>query len=124
MKLNLTKELVNGKRVIVVDDSLVRGTTAKSKVHSLKEAGATEVHMLISCPPHMHPCLYGIDFPNRAELMAANFRPDEICTFIGADSLHYLSTEGMVRATGRPMHEFCLACWSGVYPTEPQHAEG
>jgi amidophosphoribosyltransferase len=116
VKLNLIPELVKGKRVIIVDDSIVRGTTCKTRVNSLKEAGATEVHVLVSCPPHMNPCVYGIDFPDRKKLMAANYSLDDIRKYLNADSLHYLSIEGMVKATGLPKSNFCMACYDGNYP--------
>ena len=116
VKLNLIHELVKGKRVIIVDDSIVRGTTCKSRVNNLKEAGAKEVHVLVSCPPHMNPCVYGIDFPDRSKLMAANHSQEEIRKYLNADSLHYLSQEGMVRATGQPAKAFCMACYDGNYP--------
>jgi amidophosphoribosyltransferase len=116
MKLNLIKELVAGRRVIVVDDSIVRGTTSRARVQNLKQAGAKEVHVMVSCPPHMHPCVYGIDFPDRSNLMAANHSLEEIRKYLDADSLHYLSQEGMVRATGLPKESFCLACYDGHYP--------
>jgi amidophosphoribosyltransferase len=116
VKLNLIQELVRGKRVIVVDDSIVRGTTCKARVNNLKEAGAKEVHVLVSCPPHMHPCVYGIDFPDRSKLMAANHTTDEIRKYLNADSLHYLSQDGMVKATGLPANAFCMACYDGRYP--------
>src|SRR5881296_2091766 len=116
VKLNLISELVKGKRVIVVDDSIVRGTTCKARVNNLKEAGAKEVHVLVSCPPHMNPCVYGIDFPDRAKLMAANHSLEEIRKYLNADSLHYLSKEGMVKATGLPAENFCMACYDGNYP--------
>jgi amidophosphoribosyltransferase len=116
IKLNLITELVKGKRVVVVDDSIVRGTTCKARVNNLKEAGATEVHVLVSCPPHMHPCVYGIDFPDRSKLMAANHSLEEIRTYLNADSLHYLSQEGMVKATGLARQGFCMACYDGQYP--------
>ena len=116
VKLNLIGELVRGKRVIVVDDSIVRGTTCKTRVNNLKEAGAKEVHVLVSCPPHMHPCVYGIDFPDRSKLMAANYSLEEIRDYLNADSLHYLSQEGMVAATGLPASAFCMACYDGNYP--------
>ena len=116
VKLNLIQELVKGKRVIVVDDSIVRGTTCKARVNNLKEAGAKEVHVLVSCPPHMHPCVYGIDFPDRSKLMAANHSLEEIRKYLNADSLRYLSQEGMVRATGLPATSFCMACYDGKYP--------
>mgnify|MGYP003342793608 CR=1 FL=1 len=116
VKLNLIGDLVKGKRVIIVDDSIVRGTTCKTRVNSLKEAGAKEVHVLVSCPPHMHPCVYGIDFPDRNKLMAANHSIDEIRKYLNADSLHYLSQDGMVKATGLPRSGFCMACYDGDYP--------
>src|SRR6059036_53638 len=116
VKLNLIPELVKGKRVIVVDDSIVRGTTCKARVNNLKEAGAKEVHVLVSCPPHKNPCVYGIDFPDRSKLMAANHSLEEIRKYLNADSLHYLSKEGMVKATGLPAENFCMACYDGNYP--------
>jgi amidophosphoribosyltransferase len=116
VKLNLISDLVRGKRVVVVDDSIVRGTTCKSRVNTLKEAGATEVHVRVSCPPHMHPCVYGIDFPDRKKLMAANHSLEEIRNYINADSLSYLSKDGMIKATGLPANSFCLACYDGRYP--------
>src|SRR5712672_1343045 len=116
VKLNLIPELVKGKRVIIVDDSIVRGTTCKARVNNLKEAGAKEVHVMVSCPPHMNPCVYGIDFPDRNKLMAANHSLEEIRKYLGADSLAYLSKDGMVKATGLPSNSFCLACYDGNYP--------
>ncbi len=118
VKLNLISELVRGKRVVIVDDSIVRGTTSKARVISLKEAGAKEVHFRVSCPPHMNPCVYGIDFPERSKLMAANYSLEEIRKFLNADSLAYLSLDGMVKATGRPKDQFCLACYNGEYPVK------
>jgi amidophosphoribosyltransferase len=116
MKLNLIAPLVKGKRVIIVDDSIVRGTTCKARVKTLKEAGAREVHVMVSCPPHMNPCVYGIDFPDRSKLMAANHKVDEIRQYLNANSLHYLSQAGMVKATGLPAESFCMACYDGKYP--------
>ena len=116
VKLNLINELVKAKRVVVVDDSIVRGTTSKARVNNLKEAGAKEVHVLVSCPPHMNPCVYGIDFPDRSKLMAANHSLDEIRQYLNADSLGYLSEAGMVKATGLPADSFCMACYNGKYP--------
>jgi amidophosphoribosyltransferase len=116
VKLNLIADLVKGKRVIIVDDSIVRGTTCKARVNNLKEAGAKEVHVLVSCPPHMNPCVYGIDFPDRNKLMAANYSIDEIRKYLNADSLHYLSKDGMVKATGLAKSSFCMACYDGNYP--------
>ncbi|MGA8655357.1 MAG: amidophosphoribosyltransferase [Chthoniobacterales bacterium] len=116
VKLNLIKELVAGKRVVVVDDSIVRGTTARARVVNLREAGAKEVHLRISCPPHKYACHYGIDFPDPKNLMANQCSEDEICDYLGVDSIGYLDIEGMVRATGLPKNEFCLACFNSDYP--------
>ncbi len=122
VKLNLIRELVSGKRVVIVDDSIVRGTTCKARVNNLKQAGAKEVHVRVSCPPHMHPCVYGIDFPDRSKLMAANHSVEEIRRYLKADSVAYLSKEGMVKATGLPAGGFCMACYDGNYPV-PYRAE-
>jgi amidophosphoribosyltransferase len=118
VKLNLIKELVAGKRVVVVDDSVVRGTTARTRVVNLREAGAKEVHLRISCPPHKYACHYGIDFPDPKNLIANQFTTEEIKDYLGVDSIGYLDVEGMVRATNLPMNEFCLACFTGDYPVE------
>jgi amidophosphoribosyltransferase len=116
VKLNLIPDLVKGKRVIVIDDSIVRGTTCKARVTQLKEAGAKEVHMLVSCPPHRNPCVYGIDFPDSSKLIAVTHTKEQIRKYLNADSLGYLSMEGMVKATGLPKRSFCLACYDGNYP--------
>ena len=116
VKLNLIESLVKDKRVVIVDDSIVRGTTCRSRVKTLKDAGAKEVHVAVSCPPHMNPCVYGIDFPDRTKLMAANNTVDEIRKYLNADSLHYLSQAGMVAATSLPKESFCMACYDGNYP--------
>jgi amidophosphoribosyltransferase len=116
VKLNLIKEAVAGKRVVVVDDSIVRGTTARARVVNLREAGAAEVHMRISCPPHRFACHYGIDFPDPKNLLANQHTLDEIREYLGADSIGYLDTEAMVRATGLQRESFCLACFTGDYP--------
>ncbi|MFV0337860.1 MAG: amidophosphoribosyltransferase [Chthoniobacterales bacterium] len=116
VKLNLIGESVRGKRVVVVDDSIVRGTTARARVVNLREAGAAEVHMRVSCPPHRYACHYGIDFPDPEKLLANQCTPDEIRKYLGADSLGYLDIEGMVAATGRDKNSFCLACFNGDYP--------
>ena len=122
VKLNLIKEAVAGKRVVVVDDSIVRGTTARARVVNLREAGAAEVHMRISCPPHKYSCHYGIDFPDPEKLLANQCSIDEIRSYLGADSIGYLDTSSMVRATGQKPHDFCLACFNGDYPVpvDPQ----
>lgn len=116
VKLNLIKEAVAGKRVVVVDDSIVRGTTARARVVNLREAGAKEVHMRVSCPPHRHACHYGIDFPDPDKLLANQCSMDQIREYLGADSIGYLDVEGMVRATGQSVNDFCLACFTGDYP--------
>lgn len=116
VKLNLIESLVKGKRVVIVDDSIVRGTTCRSRVKTLKDAGAKEVHVAVSCPPHSNPCVYGIDFPDRSKLMAANNTVDEIRKYLNADSLCYLSQSGMVAATRQPADVFCMACYDGKYP--------
>ena len=116
VKLNLIKEAVTGKRVVVVDDSIVRGTTARARVINLREAGAAEVHMRISCPPHRHACHYGIDFPDPANLLANQCSLDQIREYLGADSIGYLDIDGMVRATEKNLNRFCLACFNGDYP--------
>lgn len=116
VKLNLIKEAVAGKRVVVVDDSIVRGTTARARVVNLREAGAAEVHMRISCPPHRFACHYGIDFPDPEKLLANQLSLEEIRDYLGADSIGYLDVPSMVRATGLPESNFCLACFNGKYP--------
>jgi amidophosphoribosyltransferase len=120
IKLNAIREIIQGKRVIVVDDSIVRGTTSRKIVRMIREAGAREVHMRISSPPILSPCFYGIDTPTKDELIAANKPLDEICQYITADSLRYLSMEGMLRAVcddpSAQNDRFCAACFSGKYP--------
>ncbi|MEO8353490.1 MAG: amidophosphoribosyltransferase, partial [Chthoniobacteraceae bacterium] len=116
VKLNLIKEAVAGKSVVVIDDSIVRGTTARARVVNLREAGAREVHMRVSCPPHRFPCHYGIDFPDPDQLLANQHSLEEIRVYLGADSIGYLDWPAMVRATGQPMENFCMACFTGDYP--------
>lgn len=116
VKLNLIGEAVRGKRIVVVDDSIVRGTTARARVVNLREAGAREVHMRISCPPHKHACFYGIDFPDPEKLLANQCTLEEIRNYLGADSIGYLDIGGMVAATGRDSTDFCTACFNGDYP--------
>lgn len=116
VKLNLIPGAVKGKRVVVVDDSIVRGTTARARVVNLREAGAKEVHMRISCPPHKNACYYGIDFPDPEKLLANQCTMEEIRKYLGADSIGYLNTEGMIRSTKRAPSEFCTACFTGDYP--------
>ena len=117
LKLNPIKDLIRGKRVVLVDDSIVRGTTSKKIVQMVREAGATEVHMRISCPPTTHSCYYGVDTPNREDLIASHMSVEEVREFIGADSLGYLSLEGMLAAIGIDTDTTCSACWTGKYPT-------
>lgn len=117
IKLNPIKKALEGKKVIVVEDSIVRGTTTGGRIKAIREAGVKEIHMRISCPPIKFPCFYGIDFPSRKELIANEMGSvDEIAKFIGVDSLKYLSLEGMLDAVG--CADFCHACFSGHYPTK------
>ncbi len=122
VKLNPVRSFLQGKRVIIIEDSIIRGTTGKSRVRSLRNAGAKEVHMLVSCPPTRHPCFYGIDFPSSKELIAANNDINAIADYLGLDSLYYLSLEGMVEATGMTSDDFCLACFNADYPVPPDRA--
>ncbi|MFW2366842.1 MAG: amidophosphoribosyltransferase [Desulforhopalus sp.] len=122
VKLNPVRSFLKGKRVIIVEDSIIRGTTGKSRVRALREAGAIEVHMVVSCPPTRHACYYGIDFPSVDQLIANKKTVDEIGRFLGLDSLHYLSLEGLVQATGMASKDFCLACFDGKYPIEPDRS--
>ncbi len=117
IKLNPVRDLIKGRRVVLIDDSIVRGTTSKKIVRMVREAGASEVHVRISCPPTISPCYYGVDTPNKSELIAANMTVPEICQFIEADSLGYLSLEGMIAATGLSADASCVACWNEQYPT-------
>jgi amidophosphoribosyltransferase len=124
MKLNPARSLLEGKRIILIDDSIIRGTTSRKIVRMCRAAGATEVHMRISCPPTISPCFYGVDTPSTKELIAANNSVEEICKFIEADSLAYLSLVGLTyscthgeSATGLSPASFCTACYTGVYPT-------
>jgi amidophosphoribosyltransferase len=123
LKLNPLPDSIRGKRLVVVDDSIVRGTTTRQIVTMLREAGATEVHIRITCPPIRWPCFYGIDMSTRQELVAADLAVEQIRDYVGADTLGYLSQDGMVRATGAPEADFCRACFDGEYPIEvPEHA--
>jgi amidophosphoribosyltransferase len=116
IKLNPLKEVLNGKRVIIVEDSIVRGTTSRMRVKTLRQAGAKELHMRVSCPPLKFPCFYGIDFPTKKELVASKHDIAWIRDFIGADSLEYLSLEGMLNSMPLPKENFCTACFTGKYP--------
>jgi amidophosphoribosyltransferase len=121
MKFNPVKETLAGKRVVMVEDSIVRGTTTSPTVKLLRDAGATQVHLRISSPPIKYPCFYGIDMAMQKELIAANMSVEEIRRHIGADSLGYLSIQGLVRAIGLKRDKFCLACFDGKYPLEIPH---
>lgn len=116
MKLNPLKDVLQGKRVVIIDDSIVRGTTSRKIVKALRDAGATEVHMRISSPPVTHPCFYGLDTDTQSQLIAATKSVDEIAAHIGVDSLIYLSWQGMLAATGESPEHFCSACFTGDYP--------
>jgi amidophosphoribosyltransferase len=116
LKLNPIRDVIEGKRLVVVDDSIVRGNTQRALVKMLREAGAAEVHVRISSPPVQWPCFYGIDFATRAELIAPGLSVDEIRRSLGADSLAYISLEGLVASTGKPMRSLCRACFDGTYP--------
>src|SRR2546423_4071816 len=118
LKLNPVRSLIEGKRVVLVDDSLVRGTTSRKIVRMVRESGATEVHMRISCPPTISPCYYGVDTPTREELIASSSTPEEICKFLGADSLGYVSLSALRRAVSDTEGRFCTSCYTGVYPTD------
>jgi amidophosphoribosyltransferase len=115
VKLNPMREMLDGKRVVVVDDSIVRGTTSRKIVKMIRGAGAKEVHVRISSPPIQWPCYYGIDTPTRKELIGSSHHVDEICRYLGADSLGYLSLEGMLKATGSAPANYCHACFTGAY---------
>jgi len=119
VKLNPVRSFLEGKRVVVIEDSIIRGTTGRSRIRSLRAVGVKEVHMLISCPPTRNPCYYGIDFPSNTELIAASKTVDEIRAYLDLDSLYYLSLEGMIRATGVHSDSFCKACFDGKYPVAP-----
>lgn len=119
LKLNPVRNLLEGKRVILIDDSIIRGTTSRKIVRMVRGAGATEVHLRISCPPTTSPCFYGVDTPSKRELIAANQSVQEICEYIEADSLAYLSLDGLLRACdGADGNRYCTACYTGVYPTQ------
>jgi amidophosphoribosyltransferase len=117
LKLNPVRHLLEGKRVVLVDDSLVRGTTSRKLVRMVRNAGAREVHLRISCPPTVSPCYYGVDTPSKTELIAANQSVEEIRRFVGADTLGYLSLEGLSHAVHDIKSQYCYACYTGDYPT-------
>ncbi|MEE9212021.1 MAG: amidophosphoribosyltransferase [Phycisphaeraceae bacterium] len=115
LKFSMVGEIVCGKRLVVVDDSIVRGTTTRGKMKQLRRAGAKEIHLRISCPPIRHPCYFGIDFPDPSQLIAANRTVDQTRHYLEIDSLHYLSLEGMLSCVSQPKDHYCTACWSGKY---------
>jgi amidophosphoribosyltransferase len=116
VKLNPVRSILDGKSVVLVDDSLVRGTTSRKIVKMVKAAGAREVHLRISCPPTVSPCFYGVDTPSRAELIGATHTIEEIRKYVGADTLAYLSLEGLRAALGTDRRSYCTSCYTGVYP--------
>jgi amidophosphoribosyltransferase len=118
LKLNPVRSLIAGKRVVLIDDSIVRGTTSRKLVRMVREAGAKEVHMRISCPPTISPCYYGVDTPTKEELIASSNTPEEIRKYLGADSLGYLSLAGLRQAVNDTAGDFCTSCYTGVYPTD------
>ena len=120
IKLNPVKELLKGKDIIIIEDSIIRGTTVKTRVKALRELGVRKVHMRVAGPPHRFPCHYGIDFPTKDELIAHRMNVEKLKDYLGLDSLHYLSIEGLLESTGvaDPQHSFCKACFDGCYPVE------
>jgi len=116
VKLNPVRSIIAGRRVVLIDDSIVRGTTSRKIVRMMREAGAEEVHLRISSPPTAWPCYYGIDTPRRKELIAANLPVDDISAFVEADTIAYLSVDGLLRSVSGPRESYCTACWTGEYP--------
>jgi amidophosphoribosyltransferase len=118
VKLNPVKELLRGKNIIIIEDSIIRGTTARTRVKALREMGVKQVHMRVAGPAHQHPCHYGIDFSTKGELIAASKPLKELTDHLGLDSLHYLSIPGLLASTGveNPEMKFCKACFDGCYP--------
>jgi amidophosphoribosyltransferase len=119
MKLSPISEVVKGKKIIVIDDSIVRGTTSRQIIRMLKETGAKEVHMRISSPPTTHPCYYGVDTPDQNQLIASNYTISEIANFIEADSLAYLSNDGLLNSVGRDLN-YCKTCFDGNFIIKPE----
>jgi amidophosphoribosyltransferase len=115
LKLAVVKEVVGGKRVVVVDDSIVRGTTTRGKIRAIRQAGAKEIHMRVSCPPLRFPCFYGVDFPTKEELLANNRTLEQIREFLEVDSIGYMSLEGLLSCAAMPQDHYCTACWTGKY---------
>jgi len=125
VKFNLLHDVLKGKRIVIVDDSIVRGTTSKIRVRNLRRAGVKEVHLRISCPPHRFPCFYGIDFHRAWELIANKYASlDKIRKFLDVDSLGYLGLEGMLGCLGQHESNYCTACWTGRYPLKPEKKQG
>jgi amidophosphoribosyltransferase len=116
VKLNPVKSILEGKRVVLVDDSIVRGTTSRKIVRMVRNAGAREVHMRIGCPPTVSPCFYGVDTPRRSELIAATHTLEEIRKYLDADSIRYLSLDGLTNAVNGGKSKYCTSCYTGVYP--------
>ncbi len=123
MKLNIIAEVVQNRRIVIVEDSVVRGTTTRSKMRAIRAAGAKEIHLRVSCPPIRHPCFYGIDFPTSEELIAHNRTVDQIRDFLEVDSLAYLSLEGLLSCMKSPKEDYCTACWSGQYKIPIDHPQ-
>ena len=123
MKLNIIPDVVNEKRIVIVEDSVVRGTTTRSKMRAIRRAGAKEIHLRVSCPPIRHPCFYGIDFPTSEELIAHNRSVEEVASFLEVDSLAYLSLDGMLGCLKSAKHHYCTACWSGHYKVPIDHPQ-
>ncbi len=123
LKLNVVEEIVRGQRVIVVDDSVVRGTTTQVKMAQIRDAGAKEIHLRISCPPIRHPCYFGVDFASRDQLIAANRTVEDIRDFLGVDSLHFLSLDGLLACMKHEPGNYCSACWTGEYRLDPDQPE-
>src|SRR3712207_844603 len=115
LKLNIIPDVVDGKRVVIVEDSVVRGTTTRSKMRALRRAGASEIHLRVSCPPIRHPCFYGVDFPTSEELIAHNRTVAQVAEFLEVDSLASLSLDGLLSCMKAPASDYCTACWSGRY---------
>ncbi|MEW6102123.1 MAG: amidophosphoribosyltransferase [Candidatus Omnitrophota bacterium] len=125
VKFNLLREVVKGKRIVIVDDSIVRGTTSKIRVRNLRKAGVKEVHLRISCPPHRFPCFYGIDFHRASELIANKYESlEQIRKYLGVDTLGYLSLDGMLKCLKHPRNNYCTACWAGKYPIIAEKKHG
>ncbi len=120
LKLAVVPSVIQGQRVVVVDDSIVRGTTTRGKIRALRQAGAREIHLRISCPPVRYPCFYGVDLPTKEELLANNRTLEQICRFLEVESVGYLSLEGMLGCASLPPDHYCTACWSGKYPIPVQ----